>query len=75
MNVCELLRLLQTEHDETAARADNLRKQIERLTTALAETEARPSSPPPARSSTASPHPTTNRPPRRPPPPPSTSAS
>ncbi|MFF3517926.1 PspA/IM30 family protein [Streptomyces sp. NPDC002573] len=41
MNVSELLRLLQTEHDETAARADNLREQIERLTTALAETEAR----------------------------------
>ncbi|MFI1294410.1 hypothetical protein ACH4VM_39635 [Streptomyces sp. NPDC020792] len=40
MNVCELLRLLQTEHDETAARADNLREQIER-TTDLAETEAR----------------------------------
>ncbi|MEV5205802.1 hypothetical protein [Streptomyces sp. NPDC053720] len=41
MNISELLRLLQTEHDETAARADNLREQIERLTTALAETEAR----------------------------------
>ncbi|MFH9045087.1 hypothetical protein ACH4FA_38155 [Streptomyces sp. NPDC017966] len=41
MNVSELLRLLQTEHDETAARADSLREQIERLTTALAETEAR----------------------------------
>ncbi|MGV9354535.1 hypothetical protein [Streptomyces misionensis] len=41
MNVSELLRLLQTEHDETAARADNLREQIGRLTTALAETEAR----------------------------------
>ncbi|GAA2611676.1 MULTISPECIES: hypothetical protein [Streptomyces] len=41
MNVCELLRLLQTEHDETAARADHLREQIERLTTDLAETEAR----------------------------------
>ncbi|MEV5463079.1 hypothetical protein AB0L17_33225 [Streptomyces cellulosae] len=41
MNVSELLRLLQTEHDDTAARADNLREQIERLTTALAETEAR----------------------------------
>ena len=41
MNVSELLRLLQTEHDETAARADNLREQIERLTTALAEAEAR----------------------------------
>ena len=41
MNVSELLRLLQTEHDETTARADNLREQIERLTTALAETEAR----------------------------------
>ncbi|MGW4519321.1 hypothetical protein ACWEO4_47550 [Streptomyces sp. NPDC004393] len=40
MNVSELLRLLQTEHDETAARADNLREQIERLTTALAEAEA-----------------------------------
>ncbi|MGW0999879.1 type IV toxin-antitoxin system AbiEi family antitoxin domain-containing protein [Streptomyces sp. NPDC002523] len=41
MNVCELLRLLQTEHDETAARADNLREEVERLTTALVETEAR----------------------------------
>ncbi|MET8954759.1 hypothetical protein [Streptomyces sp. NPDC004533] len=41
MNVSELLRRLQTEHDETAARADNLREQIERLTTALVETEAR----------------------------------
>ncbi|MFJ1652584.1 hypothetical protein ACIOC2_14440 [Streptomyces sp. NPDC088337] len=39
MNVCELLRLLLTEHDETAARADNLREQ--RLTTDLAETEVR----------------------------------
>ncbi|MGW0337920.1 type IV toxin-antitoxin system AbiEi family antitoxin domain-containing protein [Streptomyces sp. NPDC003011] len=41
MNVSGLLRLLQAEHDETAARADSLREQIERLTTALAETEAR----------------------------------
>ncbi|MGW5480688.1 hypothetical protein [Streptomyces sp. NPDC004008] len=41
MNVCELLRLLRTEHDETAARADNLREQREWLTTALVETEAR----------------------------------
>jgi ribosomal protein L17 len=41
VNVCELLRRLETEHDETAARAGNLREQIERLTTALAETEAR----------------------------------
>lgn len=41
MNVCELLRLLQTEHDETTARADSLREQIEQLTTALAEAEAR----------------------------------
>ncbi|MFJ2630243.1 hypothetical protein ACIO6T_44935 [Streptomyces sp. NPDC087532] len=41
MNVTELLRLLQAEHDETAARADHLREQIERLTTALAEVEAR----------------------------------
>ncbi|MGQ4483941.1 type IV toxin-antitoxin system AbiEi family antitoxin domain-containing protein [Streptomyces sp. SAS_276] len=41
MNVCELLRLLQAEHDETAARVDNLREQIAQLTTVLAETEAR----------------------------------
>ncbi|MFE7112995.1 hypothetical protein ACFU98_41460 [Streptomyces sp. NPDC057575] len=41
MNVTELLRLLQTEHDGTTARADHLREQIERLTTALAKTEAR----------------------------------
>ncbi|MFB6508390.1 MULTISPECIES: hypothetical protein [unclassified Streptomyces] len=41
MNVTELLRLLQTEHDETTARADHLREQIERLTAALAEAEAR----------------------------------
>ncbi|MEV6619180.1 hypothetical protein AB0N31_36070 [Streptomyces sp. NPDC051051] len=41
MNVAELLRLLRTEHDETTARADHLREQIERLATALAEAEAR----------------------------------
>lgn len=41
MKVHELLRLLQTEHDDTAASADHLREQIERLTTDLAETEAR----------------------------------
>ena len=41
MNVSELLRLLQAEHDETAARADQLREQIEQFTTALTETEAR----------------------------------
>ncbi|GLW68220.1 hypothetical protein Kpho02_05190 [Kitasatospora phosalacinea] len=41
MNVTELLRLLQAEHDETAARADCLRAQIEQLTGALAEVEAR----------------------------------
>lgn len=41
MNVHELLRLLQSEHDETVARADHLREQIQRLTTTLAETEAR----------------------------------
>jgi hypothetical protein len=40
VNVTELLRLLQAEHDETAARADSLREQIERLTTELVETEA-----------------------------------
>lgn len=41
MNVHELLRLLQTERDETAQRADSLREQIEGLTTALTETEGR----------------------------------
>lgn len=41
MNVSELLRLLQAEHDETAERAGNLREQIKQLTTALAETEVR----------------------------------
>ncbi|MFG2911405.1 hypothetical protein ACGF0D_00705 [Kitasatospora sp. NPDC048298] len=41
MNVTELLRLLQAEHDETAARADGLREQIEQLTRALADIEAR----------------------------------
>ncbi|MCI4145618.1 hypothetical protein [Streptomyces sp. MMS20-AI2-20] len=41
MNVSELLRLLQTEHDETATRAGNLCEQSERLTNTLAETEAR----------------------------------
>ncbi|MFE1391112.1 hypothetical protein ACFW5M_33870 [Streptomyces albogriseolus] len=41
MNISELLRRLQAEHDETAAHADTLRGQIEQLTTTLAETEAR----------------------------------
>jgi hypothetical protein len=44
VNVSELLRLLQTEHDETTARAASLREQLEQLeqlTTAFAETEAR----------------------------------
>ncbi len=41
MNVTELLRLLQAEHDETAARADGLREQIDQLTGALAEVGAR----------------------------------
>ncbi|MGA5520048.1 hypothetical protein ACPCK2_27975 [Streptomyces pseudogriseolus] len=41
MNVSKLLRRLQTEHDETATRAGNLREQIERLTNTLAETETR----------------------------------
>lgn len=41
MNVSELLRQLQAEHDETAARADQLREQIEQFTTALTEAEAR----------------------------------
>ncbi|MFJ2899768.1 hypothetical protein ACIO87_33485 [Streptomyces sp. NPDC087218] len=42
MKVCELLRPLQTEQDGTAARADHLREQSERLATLLAETEACP---------------------------------
>ncbi|MDH6122703.1 hypothetical protein [Kitasatospora sp. GAS204B] len=37
MNVTELMGLLQAEHDETAARADCLREQIDQLTRALAE--------------------------------------
>ncbi|MGW0665417.1 hypothetical protein [Streptodolium elevatio] len=41
MNVSELLRKLQAEHDETAARTDQLREQIEQFTTALTEAEAR----------------------------------
>lgn len=41
MNVTELLRLLQVEHDETATRAEGLREQIRQLTGALAEVEAR----------------------------------
>ncbi|MGW3078066.1 hypothetical protein [Kitasatospora sp. NPDC001132] len=41
MNVAELLRLLQAEHDETTARADGLREQIEQLIRVLAEVEAR----------------------------------
>lgn len=41
MNVTELLAGLQSQHDETTARAAGLRDQIEHLTTALAETEAR----------------------------------
>ncbi|MFF9573485.1 hypothetical protein [Streptomyces sp. NPDC014685] len=41
MNVIGLLAALQAQHDETAARADELRDQIQHLTAALAETEAR----------------------------------
>ena len=41
MNITELLAGLQAEHDQTAARAGELRGQIEHLTAALAETEAR----------------------------------
>ncbi|MFZ3555879.1 type IV toxin-antitoxin system AbiEi family antitoxin domain-containing protein [Streptomyces sp. BH055] len=41
MNLTELLLLLQTTYDETTARADQLRQQIEQFTTALTETEAR----------------------------------
>ncbi|MBD3008216.1 MULTISPECIES: hypothetical protein [unclassified Streptomyces] len=41
MNITELLADLQVQHDETAARAGELRDQIEQLTAALAETETR----------------------------------
>lgn len=41
MNVIELLAHLQAQHDKTAARADELRDQIQHLTAALTETEAR----------------------------------
>lgn len=41
MNITELLIGLQAQRDETAARAGELRDQIEYLTTALAESEAR----------------------------------
>ncbi|MFG2636446.1 hypothetical protein ACGFX8_21610 [Streptomyces sp. NPDC048362] len=41
MNISELLADLQDQHDETTARADELREQIDHLTAALAETEAR----------------------------------
>jgi hypothetical protein len=41
VNVSELLGLLQAENDETTARVDDLREQIERLATALAEAESR----------------------------------
>jgi hypothetical protein len=41
VNITELLNDLQHRHDEAIARADELRGQIERLTAALTETEAR----------------------------------
>ncbi|MFJ7767515.1 hypothetical protein ACIQ1J_03525 [Streptomyces sp. NPDC097107] len=41
MNITELLAGLQAEHDQTADRAGELRGQIEQLTAASAETEAR----------------------------------
>lgn len=41
MNITALLAELQTQQDEGAARAGELRDRIERLTAALAETEAR----------------------------------
>lgn len=41
MNITELLAGLQAQHDETTVRADELRGQIEHLTAALAETDAR----------------------------------
>ncbi|MGR3938957.1 hypothetical protein [Streptomyces sp. BRA346] len=41
MNITELPDSLQVQHDESAARAGELRDQIAQLTAALAETEAR----------------------------------
>lgn len=41
MNVIELLADLQAQHDKTTARANELRDQIQHLTAALTETEAR----------------------------------
>lgn len=41
MNVAELLASLQVRHDEATTRAGELRGQIEHLTAALAEAEAR----------------------------------
>ncbi|WP_256098611.1 hypothetical protein [Streptomyces agglomeratus] len=41
MNVSELLAYLQTQQDEATTRAAELRGQIEHLTAALAESEAR----------------------------------
>jgi hypothetical protein len=41
VNVIELLADLQAQHDKTAARAGELHDQIQHLTAALAETEAR----------------------------------
>ncbi|MFE5687009.1 hypothetical protein [Streptomyces sp. NPDC056512] len=41
MNIAELLTDLQTQYDDTTARAGELRDQIEHLTATLAETEAR----------------------------------
>ncbi|WP_424871065.1 hypothetical protein [Streptomyces sp. SAI-229] len=41
MDVIELLADLQAQHDKTAARADELRDQIQYLTAALTKTEAR----------------------------------
>ncbi|MFD4605334.1 hypothetical protein ACFWPQ_45860 [Streptomyces sp. NPDC058464] len=41
MNIAEFLMHLQARHDEAVGRADELRRQIDDLTGALAETEAR----------------------------------
>jgi DNA-binding FadR family transcriptional regulator len=41
VNITDLLVGLQAQHDKTAARVSELRDQIEHLTAALAETEAR----------------------------------
>lgn len=61
MNVTERLADLRARHDEATARADELRGQIERLATVLAE-PTDPSSPPPRSAGAVSSHPIDRRP-------------